>query len=56
MTSQRDQKAAAYSAIIGLLESRIISPTTRQELERLRDEIEKEIVDELNKSKQAAAS
>jgi uncharacterized protein involved in response to NO len=38
-----DQKAVAYFAIVGLLESRIISPATRRQLERLRDKLEQEM-------------
>jgi hypothetical protein len=50
-----DQKAVAYFAIVGLLESRIISPATRRQLEELRDRLEKELAAEANKSLNAAA-
>jgi len=38
-----DQKVRAYSAIIALLESRIVSRATRRDLEKLRDKLEKEM-------------
>ena len=51
-----DQKAAAYFAIVSLLESRIISAATRRQLEIFREYLEKELADELNRSHKAAAS
>jgi hypothetical protein len=50
-----DQKAVAYFAIVALLESRIISPATRLQLEELRDKLEQEMLAEANKSLNAAA-
>ena len=50
-----DQKAVAYFAIVGLLESRIISPATRHQLEKLHDILEKELAPEANKPLDAAA-
>jgi hypothetical protein len=51
-----DQQAVAYFAIVALLESRIISPATRRQLEELRDKLEEEMAAEDNKSHNAAAS
>jgi hypothetical protein len=50
-----DQKAVAYFAIVGLLESRIISPATRRQLEKLHDKLQQEMIAEANKSLNAAA-
>jgi hypothetical protein len=50
-----DEKAVAYFAIVALLESRIISPGTRRQLEKFRDKLEKEMIAEANKSLNAAA-
>ena len=55
MTVVGDQKAIAYFAIVGLLESRIISPATRRQLEELHDKLEKEMAAEHDKFLNAAA-
>lgn len=56
MTSQRDQIAEAYFAIVALLGSRIISLDTRHQLEVFREYLEKELAQEDDKSDAAAAS
>jgi hypothetical protein len=55
MTNERDHTAEAYFAIVALLESPIISPTRRHELETLRDKLEKEMAAQLNQSGDVAA-
>lgn len=55
MTNERDHTAEAYFAVVGLLESAIISPVRRHELEKLREKLEKEMAAELNKSGDIAA-
>jgi hypothetical protein len=49
MTSERDHTAEAYFAIFALLESPIISPDRRRELQGLRHKLEKEMMAELHK-------
>jgi hypothetical protein len=55
MTAERDHIAEAYYAIVALLESRIISPATRLELEKLRHKLEGEMAVELNKFRKVPA-
>jgi hypothetical protein len=55
MTNERDHTAEAYFAVVGLLESAIISPVRRHELEKLREKLEKEMAAELDKSGDIAA-
>ena len=50
-----DEKTVAYFAIVALFKSRIISPTTRRQLEELRDKLEQEMLAEANKSLNTAA-
>lgn len=55
MTTKRDHIAESYYAVVALLESRIISPATRHQLEIFQAYLEKEIADELNNSGDIAA-
>jgi hypothetical protein len=48
VTAGRDHIAAAYFAIVALLQSPIISPATRRQLEILRDKLEGEMAADLN--------
>jgi hypothetical protein len=54
MTSQRDHAAETYFAIVALLESTITSIASRPELEKLRDKLEQEMADIMQKSEKAA--
>jgi hypothetical protein len=56
MSMERDHTAEAYFAIVALLESPIISPATRRELEKLSERLEKEMAADLNKSYKAGVS
>lgn len=56
MTIRLDNLAAAYFAIIGLLESSFISADTRQHVEILRNKLEEEMASKPEKSDKAAAS
>jgi hypothetical protein len=48
-----DDLVEAHSALIGLLESSILSPATRRQLELFREELEREI-EAVQKSRNAA--
>jgi hypothetical protein len=49
-----DDLVEAHSALIGLLESTIVSPATRRQLEVFREQLEREI-ESLQKSRNAAS-
>jgi hypothetical protein len=49
-----DDLVEAHSALIGLLESSILSPATRRQLELFREELEREI-EAVQKSRNAAS-
>jgi hypothetical protein len=55
MTANRDHIAAAYLAIVTLLQSKIISAATCGQVKTLRDMLEEEMAADLNKSRNAAA-
>ena len=55
MTNQRDHTAEAYFAVVALMESTVISPEKKRELERLRRKLEQEMVAELDNSCDIAA-
>ncbi len=54
MTKRIDDLVEAHSALIGLLESTILSPATRRQLDVFREELEREI-QSLQKSRNAAS-
>ena len=53
MQKRIDDLVEAHSALIGLLESSILSPATRRQLELFREELEREI-EAVQKSRNAA--
>jgi hypothetical protein len=55
MTKERDHTAEAYFAVVGLLESAIISPISRRQLEVLRDKLVEQMAVERNKGGDIAA-
>lgn len=54
VTKRIDDLVEAHSALIGLLESTILSPATRRQLDVFREELEREI-QSLQKSRNAAS-
>jgi len=55
MTAGRDHIAAAYLAVVTLLESKIISVATRRQVKTLREMLEEEMAADANKSHKPAA-
>jgi hypothetical protein len=55
MTAGRDHIAAAYLAIVNLLQSKFTSDATRRQIKILRDMLEKEMAADLNKSRKPTA-
>jgi hypothetical protein len=55
MTDKRDHAAEAYFAVVPLLESAVIAPARRHELEKLRCQLEQEMLAELHRPGDIAA-
>ena len=56
MRNQLDELVQAYIALAALLESRVLLSSTRSELERFRDDLEREIGAIQQRSKEMAAN